>query len=458
MAVLPIVIFGDPVLETKTKKIRKIDDRIRRLVDDMYETMKTEPGVGLAANQVGESIRLAIVDASAGKDPGQLMVLVNPEIKGQSGTQKDEEGCLSFPGIHGFIERPLNLTVEYQDLEGQKKTLDAEGFMARILAHEIDHLDGIVFIRRMSPLKRRMVQKSIRQMMKEGTWGMNAVFMGTPATAVPLLTALHSLLDVELVVTRPDRPMGRSGRPVPPPVGEEARRLGVPVIQPETIKGNETFEATLREIDPDVAVVVAYGRILPPSILSIPRMGCVNVHFSLLPEFRGAAPVQRAVLAGEAATGVSLMKLDEGLDTGPVIGQIETMIGEDESAGNFSAVSLVGAGLATAMLPDYLAGKVHPKPQNHDLATYAPIAAKGEGRIDFRTPGIQGSQHRSWHESLAAGPCSLRRSNHRHSRDEAFRRKGFERGVVRKIGKKVVVGCGDGLALELVRSKAREQK
>jgi methionyl-tRNA formyltransferase len=148
-----------------------------------------------------------------------------------------------------------------------------------------------------------------------------AAFLGTPAAAVPSLAALTTVADVAVVVTRPDKARGRSGRPQPPPVKAAAAEWGLPVAQPE---GTGALDEVLRTTRPDIAVVVAYGRILPPSTLALVPRGFVNVHFSLLPRWRGAAPVERAILAGDPVVGVSLMLIDEGLDTGPVIGAMET--------------------------------------------------------------------------------------------------------------------------------------
>jgi peptide deformylase len=170
MALMDIRVYGDPVLETPTLAVQEVDEDIRTLVADMYETMKAAPGIGLAAPQVGVSKRLCLVDLSAGAEPDQLMILINPEIIAEEGYQKEEEGCLSFPGVFGHVERPMNVTVRYMDLDGNKKEIEGDDLLARALCHEIDHLDGMVFINRMSPLKRRLVLKTIRKLQKDGQW------------------------------------------------------------------------------------------------------------------------------------------------------------------------------------------------------------------------------------------------------------------------------------------------
>jgi peptide deformylase len=170
MAVRPVVLYPDPVLLTPTRPVETIDDDVRTLVDDMVETMYAEPGVGLAANQVGVGLRLCVIDLSVGEEPGALRVLVNPEVTATEGSQIGEEGCLSFPGITLDIERPYRVSVEASDLDGGSFVLEGEGFMARALLHEIDHLDGRVFLRHVSSLKREIVKRQIRKKMKSGDW------------------------------------------------------------------------------------------------------------------------------------------------------------------------------------------------------------------------------------------------------------------------------------------------
>ncbi|HZJ48427.1 MAG TPA: methionyl-tRNA formyltransferase, partial [Acidimicrobiia bacterium] len=190
---------------------------------------------------------------------------------------------------------------------------------------------------------------------------MRSVFLGTPSAAVPSLAALIDVTDVELVVTRPDRARGRSGKPAPPPVKVAAFEWGIPVSQPD---GRSDLERVLREADADVGVVVAYGRILTAAALDSFPSGFVNVHFSLLPRWRGAAPVERAILSGDDATGVTLMQIDEGLDTGPVIAAIETPIGSDETGGSLSGrLSYLGALMIDDTIPDFLAGNLETAPQ-----------------------------------------------------------------------------------------------
>lgn len=210
------------------------------------------------------------------------------------------------------------------------------------------------------------------------------VFAGTPDSALPALRALWSWAEVPLVVTRPPKPRGRSGTPRPSPVGEWAEAAGIPVATPTR---RPELAEVLREVAPlDAAVVVAYGMIIPPDALAIPTAGWVNLHFSLLPRWRGAAPVARAILAGDPVTGVTLMLLDEGLDTGPVIAHRSLEIRPEEDAGALTdRLAALGADLLTEMLPAYLAGQLTPVPQPAEGVTYAEKIRPEERLLDVHS-------------------------------------------------------------------------
>ena len=168
----PIVLYPDPVLLTPTKEVEIIDDEIKTLVADMVETMYAAPGIGLAANQVGVSKRICIVDLSVGDTPGELRVFINPRLVESAGQETAEEGCLSFPDIHLDIERPATAIVEAEDLEGRTFRVSADGLLARAMQHEIEHLDGRVFLMNLSPLKRELVKRQIKRRIKAGDWTM----------------------------------------------------------------------------------------------------------------------------------------------------------------------------------------------------------------------------------------------------------------------------------------------
>jgi methionyl-tRNA formyltransferase len=209
------------------------------------------------------------------------------------------------------------------------------------------------------------------------------VFMGSPDFALPTLRALAASHDVVGVVTQPDRASGRGRELKPPPVKVLANELNVPVIQPERLKQPEAMDQ-LRSWNPDLIVVAAFGQILRKDLLELPRFGCINVHASLLPRWRGAAPINAAILAGDEETGVTIMKMDVGLDTGPMLAKRSIRLKPDDTAGSvFQALSRLGADLLIETLPDYLSDKLIPQSQSEDGATYAPMLKKEDGRLDF---------------------------------------------------------------------------
>ena len=214
---------------------------------------------------------------------------------------------------------------------------------------------------------------------------MRLVFCGTPQFAVPTLEALlaagHA---IALVVSQPDRLVGRSQALTAPPVKQAALAAGLPVTQPEKIRNHPEFRAQLEGIAPDAIVVVAYGRILPPWMLALPRLGCINLHASLLPKYRGAAPIQWAVAMGDAYTGNTTMLLEEGLDTGPILLQQAVEIAPEQTAVDlFDQLSRTGAPLVVETLAGLADGTIHPRPQNHSFATFAPLLDRKDGRMDF---------------------------------------------------------------------------
>jgi methionyl-tRNA formyltransferase len=213
----------------------------------------------------------------------------------------------------------------------------------------------------------------------------NLVYCGTPQFAVPTLEALiaegHR---IPLVVTQPDRPVGRKQQPAAPPVKLTALANGLNVTQPEKIRNNEEFRARLESIVPDAIVVVAYGRIIPPWMLTLPRLGCINLHASLLPRFRGAAPIQWAVAMGESVTGNTTMLLEEGLDTGPILLQRARGIDPNETAVElFEELADGGAHLVVETLERLEQGSITPRPQNPAGATMAPLLQREDGCMNF---------------------------------------------------------------------------
>ncbi len=218
---------------------------------------------------------------------------------------------------------------------------------------------------------------------------LRVVFFGSPDFAVPSLSAIAEQHEVVTVVTQPDRPAGRGAKLQPPAVKVLASARGLPVLQPVKLRDG-VVARHLTSLAPDLFVVVAYGRILPPDLLGVPRLGSWNVHASMLPKFRGAAPVQWAVIRGEAETGVAVMRMEEGLDTGPVAALAREPIRSDDTAGSLALrLAPLGARLLSETLPRIASGMVELWPQDHAAATLAPPLSKSDGHLDFDRPASE---------------------------------------------------------------------
>jgi methionyl-tRNA formyltransferase len=215
---------------------------------------------------------------------------------------------------------------------------------------------------------------------------LRTVFMGSPEFAVPTLRAVLDATDVVAVVTQPDKPAGRGQKVLAPAVKVLAEERGIRVLQPKSARTGE-LETELRALAPDVAVVVAYGKILPQAVLDVPRLGCLNVHGSLLPKYRGAAPIQWALINGEAETGITIMKLDAGMDTGPMLMWRTLKISDEDTSGSLAVrLAGIGAELMVVALERLQAGKLPEIPQDASKASMAPMLEKDTGKIDWAKP------------------------------------------------------------------------
>ena len=212
------------------------------------------------------------------------------------------------------------------------------------------------------------------------------VFMGSPDFALPTLSHLASLYNLVGVITQPDRPAGRGRKEQPCEVKKLADELGLPTFQPKSMKKAESI-ARLAEWEPELIVVAAFGQILPKAVLNMPKFGCLNVHASLLPAWRGASPIQAAIANGDQQSGVTIMLMNEGLDTGDILAQAQMPIKPGMTAGELSdKLAIQGAKTLVEILPDYLAGRIVPLPQDEENATYAPKLSKEDGLLDFNLP------------------------------------------------------------------------
>lgn len=290
---------------------------------------------------------------------------------------------------------------------------------------------------------------------------MRLVFMGTPEFAVPTLErAVGSGHEVVFVLTQPDRPAGRGGRLTAPPVKEAAVRLGITVHQPEKIRTPEVH-ALLKGAGADAMIVVGYGRIIPQAIIDIPPAGIINVHASLLPKYRGAAPIQWAIANGEPVTGVTTMRIDAGLDTGDMLLKAETAVGPDESALEVAPrLAQMGADLLVQTLELLQAGRIVPEPQDHSRASFAPVIKKEDGLINWGLPArhihnrVRGLL--PWpgcHTSFRGGLFHIWKARIAEEVSGAV-----EPGALALAGNRALVGCGEGTALELLEVQLEGKK
>jgi methionyl-tRNA formyltransferase len=289
---------------------------------------------------------------------------------------------------------------------------------------------------------------------------MKLVFCGTPQFAVPSLERLAaSGFDVKLVVTQPDRPQGRGMELTPPPVKQSAAKLKLPVIQPEKIKKNEEFQRQLADLAPEAIIVVGYGRLIPAWMLELPPRGNINVHASLLPKYRGAAPIQWAIAEGESVTGVTTMLLNEGLDTGDVLLQREMEIRRDDTSLSLAPrLADLGSELLVETLQGLVAGTVRPIAQDHSRATLAPILKKEDGQVDFRRPAAKICNRLRGFQPWPGAYTQFRGKQLKLM--SARRRVGTENllpGELRVVGDVLLAGCGSG-SLELLQVQLEGKK
>jgi methionyl-tRNA formyltransferase len=288
---------------------------------------------------------------------------------------------------------------------------------------------------------------------------MRAIFFGTPDIAVPALEALARAADVRGVVCQPDRPSGRGLELKPPAVKVRARELGIPVVQPTKIKTPD-FLAWVQEQRADFALVLAYGRILPAGVLGAPARGCLNLHASILPRYRGAAPINWAIARGEKETGVSLMEMDEGLDTGPVFAVRKIPIGENETAGDLAPrLGELAAIVVREDVPRVARGELEAVPQQAELATLAPILEKKDGRIDWTMPALRVHDHA---RGMTPWPGAFTHVGGKLLKILATRRSplrtvGAPGTIVAADASGVLVACGDG-PLEIVTAQLEGRK
>lgn len=278
---------------------------------------------------------------------------------------------------------------------------------------------------------------------------MRLIFAGTPEFAAAALAALiEAGHDIALVLTQPDRPAGRGMKLTASPVKELAQRHGIPVMQPQTLK-DEAIQARLASVKADAMIVAAYGLLLPPAVLAIPRLGCLNIHASLLPRWRGAAPIQRAILAGDRETGITIMQMDEGLDTGTMLMRAPLPIAGDDTAQTLhDKLAALGAATIVSALDQLARGVLQAQPQDESLATYAAKLSKAEGMLDWKKSAEELSCAVLAFNPFPVAQARIAGETWRIWQARAVNEASASAGVIIRADKEgILVGCGTGALL-----------
>ncbi len=358
-----LLLYPNEILRQKTHSVRTFGSDLQPLANDMRAVMKANNGMGLAAVQVSDLRRLIIVeypgDAEENEKSIPFTILINPKVtKASKETSTMKEGCLSVPSVEIPIARAREVTVLAQNIKGDSVKIRAKGIFARILQHEIDHLNNILIVDYAKDVKKA------EQTFKTMVWG------STPFTTqfINMLMPNPSLR-VTHVVTEAPKPSGRGKEVKPTIVHTYAHALGIPCLEPEDLR-DERFLQYVKSQNPDVIFVAAYGKLLPKEILAIPKYGCLNLHPSLLPKYRGATPIQAAVLAGDKKTGVTLIAMSPEFDTGDILAQYEVELEGNETYGELEPLLAELAGqLVNEVLPELLSDALQPMPQTEEGAT-----------------------------------------------------------------------------------------
>jgi methionyl-tRNA formyltransferase len=387
----PILQDGAPMLREIAQPVPEEmfrTDELAIIITDMADTLDSQPdGVAIAAPQIGVPYRIFLVryDRTLPPTPegekGPVLapdigVFINPEFVRASRRRAEmDEGCLSVRGLYGTTLRHERATIKARDADGTHFERGGGSLLAQIFQHEHDHLDGILFIDHAINIDETKLKKPAHT-------PLSFVFFGTPYfSAIALDEFLEAGLVPELIVTAPDMPAGRGLLPTPPAVKEWAIAHDVPYIQPATLK---EVPAELLKKKYDAFVVAAYGKLLRSNILSLPTHGCINLHPSLLPHFRGASPIESQILADAEPVGVSVMLMDEEMDHGDILAQEEVSIPEWPI--NKQALTELFAHesgrLAAGALPDIISDTVKPVPQNHLGATFTQKIEKSDGLLE----------------------------------------------------------------------------
>lgn len=366
----------DPFLRKTVQEVTVFDATLKKEADEMLKIMKDSNGLGLSANQVGLDKRILVlgyepVDKEDDLPRIPFQAVCNPKIIKFS-QEKDtmREGCLSFPDLEIPVVRSSGITLEAQDLSGAKKIIKAKGLYARILQHEIDHLNGVLFT------------DYLKSGQKVDLGFMRVVFLGSDEFSQSVYEALREGgFNVIAVLSETAKRSGRGQELTEPLMAQIAKEDQVAVFQPPD---KDEVTHILKQLDPDLLVLASYGKILTKETLELPPYGCLNVHPSLLPKYRGATPLQTAILAGEKTTGVTIMKMSPSVDAGELVAQIEVPIEKTETTTSLrEKTATAGASLLVKVIPPFVLALLDPQVQDETQVTKTVKLTKEDGQLDW---------------------------------------------------------------------------
>lgn len=376
-----IVTIPNEILRKPATKVSCFDSILKEKIETMAKALRAEGGVGLAANQLGLNDHLLIVESTY-EDRGliPLTIFINPEII-QYAPEKDllDEGCLSIPPIELETERSLKIKVKYTDENGRKHKIFAKGFLARILQHEIDHLNGILFTD-------RVCEKYFRDFPELKK--LKIVFIGSGEFASIILKGMLALnFNIPLIISERAKPAGRDRTSKATPVSALADIFTKKVLETDQI--NDDLES-IKKINPDLIILSDFGQIISKELIDLPKYGVLNLHPSLLPKYRGATPIQTAILNGDEETGVSLIEVSPEVDQGPVIAQIKTDIEDDDDSLNLEKrLAVLAFKLLFHALPRFVRDELKPLNQDKKEVSKTHKFKKEDGEIDWEKPAIE---------------------------------------------------------------------
>jgi methionyl-tRNA formyltransferase len=361
---------NDPILRQPAEDVISFDMELQEIVDNMIETMRANNGIGLAAPQVGISKKIIVCefpgDEEAKIPPIPLTVVCNPKITSASKEIcKMVEGCLSFPGMEILVDRPKEITIEGLDRYGKEIKISTKGLHSRVLQHENDHLNSILFIDHM---------KEVR-----------TIFIGTGSLGVPALEALavDPQYKIEMVITSHFEATSRTKNDNL--IEEIAKKYNLPIIKTKNIN-SEDIVGKIKALKPELGIMADFGQIIKKDILDIPKYGIINIHPSLLPKHRGPSPVQQTILDGDKKTGVSLILTSEKMDAGAIISQASIkLLGSETSTILKDYLAKIGASILLNSVPFYITGDLKPIAQDENKATFSHLFHKTDGLIDQKT-------------------------------------------------------------------------